>query len=573
MHKLPVCLLILSALFSHSLSAEFFVRFNHAGYSLERDKEIVVISTNDLTGESWQLSNEQGKIVKQGKLAKSLIGKTDHTSHAYNHLLDLSSVKSAGKYQLLLNQHSETIVIGQPPLKELASNMLQFLRNARSGSNDNKLTPNSHQGDKAVPIYRPIGAIEQGQWQIDRSAEKLNMLGGWYDAGDYIKFTLTIAYTSYYLLRAYQENPEFFMNNANKDAVSILDEAKFGLDYLVKTYPSKDEFIIQLSTGKDHHEPSRLPIQDRRDGKREALSAISPAHMGLTSAALALGSHLAAQSGDDARAKQYKNAAIAIYQRAKEEDALKQPAFERDQVNDFYRDDSHLDNMGLAAIELYLLTQNKHYLKQANQYSELAGAGSWSAWCCVTSSLNYRLAPYSEKAKQRLAEELKGYRQYDSAKGNIWGVPMIPTWAPLQGAHIVASYAGLYAETEQPQLMSLLWDNLDYLFGRNNWGVSFVATSLLDNAAQHFYTQVYKLLDLYPTGAVAEGPGSKDSYLSLKRYFKASELDNHYQQFNTSTQVFFDNSSNFQTMESTITIQAATIYMLAVADKLSVTAN
>ena len=372
-------------------------------------------------------------------------------------------------------------------------------------------------------------------------------------------------------MRAYQENPALFNTKYSQtDLVDILDEAQIGLDYLVKTFPTNNEFIIQVSTGEDHNQGQRLPQNDNRDGYREALSAISPAHMGLTSAALALGSQIFSSIAPE-KSQQYKQAASAIYHRARADDALTTAAFERDSTNDFYHDDNNDDNMGLAAIELYLLTAQNNYLEQAKQYSQQAGNGSWAAWCCVTSSLNYRLNSLDSSAQALLQEELQGFKSYDKNSGNIWGIPMQPSWAPLPGAAIAASYTGLTFLQDKQQDPQLLWDNLDYFLGRNNWGVSFVALPSLPKAAFHTYSQVYQLTGEYPLGAVAEGPGSKSTYLDLQQYFTPTAEDDYYQQFNTASQVFFDNSSNFQTMESTITGQATTLYMIAIASKVKST--
>lgn len=291
--------------------------------------------------------------------------------------------------------------------------------------------------------------------------------------------------------------------------------------------------------------------------------------MGLTSAALALGSRVFSEQNLPALANSYQQAAINIYQRARASDALPIPAFERDQVNDFYRDNNSDDNMGLAAIELYKLTKQREYLNQAKFYAEKVGNGKWAAWCCLTSSLNYQLSKFYDLAEQHFTDELTGYRNYHAEQGNIWGTPMPSGWGPLPGAAIAASYDGLhYLKAGQPD-PQMLWNNIDYFLGRNNWGVSFIAVPWLSKVASNVYSQVYQLSGEYPLGAVSEGPGSKDTYQDLQAYFTPSNEDDYYREFNTSEQVFFDNSSNFQTMESTIVGQATAIYMLTIASKVT----
>ena len=448
--------------------------------------------------------------------------------------------------------------------------LIRFLRVARSGTDDTLLSPASHLKDAKAILYRPKGNLSDGKWEIASEHETVDMAGGWYDAADYIKFTLTTAYTTYYLLRSYQEAPEYFTHSlSNSRFVDILDEAKHGLDYLSKTHPSRNQFIIQVSTGDDHKIGYRLPHRDPRDGKREALSAISPAQMGMTAAALALGAEIFEQVGETSLARAYLAKAQAIYIRAREPDALTQVAFEKDATNDFYRDNNPSDNMGLGAIELYRSTNDSRYLADAKDYAMAAGAGNWAAWCCVTSALNYRLSNETRTAQKRLSDELLGYRNYDRNQGNIWGIPMRPTWAPLPGAAIAAAYSGLSLMAELSSDASLLWDNLDYYFGRNNWGVSFVALPELSRAAVNTYSQVYQLTGEYPLGAVSEGPGSRTTYEALKPFFKPHDSDEYFKAFNTPAQIFFDNPTNFQTMESTIVGQASAIYLLTIVEKLA----
>jgi len=585
---------LLISCFSLPTLAEVFIRYNQAGYSAMRSKHIIVMANKEQNKATWQLKNSSTEIISSGLLGASIAAKTDHSAKPYNYLIDISNVTKLDDYQLVVtyadqesNEQTITkeIVIKAQPYQAIGSDILRFLRVARSGTADTLLTPASHLADDSAVLYEPLGDIKQGQWQQAQPLNTVDMLGGWYDAADYIKFTLTTAYTSYYLLRSYQEAPDFFQGTLSKrfsqtKFIDVLDEAKIGLDYLLKTQPSVDEFIIQVSTGKDHQQGYRLPQDDSRDGQREALSAISPSHMGLTSAALALGSKIFAKQNELALSEKYKKAAIAIFQRATQDDALVSPAFERDATNDFYLDNNSADNMGLAAIELYLLTTDEKYLMQAQHYAKQAHNGKWASWCCVTSSLNYRLSLLSDDANRNFTAELNGYQQYDRQQGNIWGIPMIPTWGPLAGAGIAASYGGLKYLQEQTNKSAvnntssnevdarLLWDNIDYFFGRNNWGISFVASRDLDFAVENIYSQVYQLTETFPLGAVSEGPGKRSTYLQLQDYFTPTLLDDSFEEFNTSTQVFFDNSSNFQTMESTIVGQAATLYMLAVASKV-----
>ena len=553
--------------FHVAMEAKIHLRFNHVGYSPIRTKKIIVMSDIDQSKGRWRLFDKNGNVALTGFLGSSLFGKTSHTPKNFNYIINLTPVQKVGSYSLkVADAEPVTIQVKQNLYDFMIADILRHLRVARSGSAGALLHPESHRGDKNSKIYRSIGDLDKGEWEVDPSKKIVDMLGGWYDAGDYIKFTLTIAYTAYYLLRAYETYPDIFKKeNSLTSLVDVLDEAKHGLDYLLKTLPDNNEFIIQVSTGADHKEKFRMPEHDKRDGRREALSAISPAYMGLTSAALALGANIFHDLGEIEQANQYRLKALSIYQRARQADALRAPVFERDEINDFYKDEKSEDNMGLAAIELYRLTGKSHFLSDAKSYSDLAGNGGWAAWCCVTSSLNFRLAHLDSKATEIFLAELTGFESYDQDNGNIWGLPMRQYWGPLQGAFIAAAYSGLAFMAEQRSDASLMWNNIDYFLGRNNWGIAFIASPEVPNSVRNVYSQIYQLTNEFPLGAVAEGPGDRATYEKLKNDFKAHPSDDLFEEFNTEQEVFFDNSSNYQAMESVITLQASAIYMLSVA--------
>jgi endoglucanase len=95
----------------------------------------------------------------------------------------------------------------------------------------------SHMGAGQDPQTHPWPGINQ--------TAILDLHGGWYDAGDYNKYTSWAARDIIVLLRAYSENPGAFGDNTNiaesgNGVPDILDEVKWGLDWLVR---------MQMSTG------------------------------------------------------------------------------------------------------------------------------------------------------------------------------------------------------------------------------------------------------------------------------------------------------------------------------------
>ncbi|MCH2110653.1 MAG: glycoside hydrolase family 9 protein [Polyangiaceae bacterium] len=551
-------------LLSLEAGAETRIRWNAAGYLPDAEKSVVIMSDEDLEGQGYQLLGQEQEVLS-GVIGASEVGVGAHTSQPYNYHINLTELDAEGDYTLRAGGQEVTISVSPDPYSTYLNDVLRHLRVARSGSDTAALHPASHLGDASCPVYQVEGDPNEGAWSLAEGVAPVDMLGGWYDAGDYIKFTLTISYTTYFLLKSYQTAPELFTKeNSSSELVDILDEAQFGLDYLMKTHPSDDLFIIQVSTGQDHNVGWRLPQNDSRDGSREALSAISVPQMGYTAAALALGAQVF-QEIDQDKASAYSAMAQKIYRRMRQPDAISTGAFERDPTNDFYHDSSPADNLSLAAFELYRLTGESDYLEAARNERSL-GAG-WLSWGNVDLHANQFIGQEDQETQDNARAELEYF--ISNGTNHFWNLPMIYTWASLPSWLSAGAAMGFDAASATPTSGSkkMYQDILDYTFGKNNWGVSFLASAELPNSVQNIYSQIYTLTGEFPQGAVSEGPGDRATHDDMMQYF-SGPLDTSLEAFNTEQAVFYDDEKDFMTQESVIVGQAAMLYFLAQAPRL-----
>jgi endoglucanase len=546
------------------LRAEVVLRWNQSGYAVSQPKVLIALSTTDLAGQGWRLQRG-GEVLQQGTFGPSMIGPGDHTPFAFNHAADFSTLREAAEYEFVTSGASPAkFRVGPTPYARLIPLPLRHLRAMRSGSHDTLLRSFSHPGDGRAPVLVPDGDPAEGKWKADEPARTVDALGGWYDAGDQIKFTLNQAATVYHLLLAYRLQPGLFGKvHSRSELPDVLDEARHGLEFLMRVYPDDDTFIIQVANAEDHRQESRLPEHDLLDGKRPALCALSRVHMGAATAALALGARTFGELGRIDDAARYGVMARRIYTRAQEDDTIP-TAFERDQVNDFYRDPDPTDQLALAAMELYALTEDEDYLTRAKTLAPPAGKEvGWADWNWLA---NTALAPHDATAKQRLLEETAGYVRHARERGAPWGIPSRYVWGSL------ARWVGIANASRQTSRLhgpltendALFWGIADYLFGRNNWGVSFLFNEEFPNTLRNLYSPAYKLLKKFPTGALSEGPGDRRLHDSLRKYFTIP-ADDPFHRFNTSAAVFFDNDSDFMCQEATITAQADLVLLLTLA--------
>lgn len=552
-------------------AAETLLRWNQAGYRPDQPITLVAMSGSDRNGEAWRVDrlDERGEAVGEpkhrGRFGPSVTGAGAHTPLPFNHIVTLGRLPEPGTYRFSTDGAAPAVLRVVPnPYTALLPLPLRHLRAMRSGSHETLLRTFSHPGDARALVHVPDGDPANGAWEPAEPARTVDVLGGWYDAGDQIKFTLNIAYTSYHLLFAYRMAPGLFEKEQSRSKLpDVLDEARHGLEFLMRVHPDADTFVIQVADARDHNQPARLPEKDPLDGKRPALCALSRAHMGAAAAALALGARTLGELGHSADAERYAAQARTIYTRARQPDTIA-CAFERDQVNDFYRDQSDEDQLALAAAELHALTGAAVYLEQAKSYAPPAATEvSWSNWHWLA---NLALASHDDAARLRLLEETRRYARNAAESGMPWGVPGRYVWGSLHrwigaanASRVTAVRYGPSAERD-----AVFTSMLDYTFGRNNWGVSFLFSERLPNTLRNLYSPAYKLLGAFPTGALSEGPGNRHTHDALQRYFEIP-ADDPFHRFNTPAAVFFDNDTDFMCQEATIGGQADGVLLLTLA--------
>lgn len=547
------------------VSAPDALRWNLAGYPESgRGRLVLAVSDSSLEGRAWTASGPDGTRLS-GILPAGSAGGSGQTPWRSHHAIDLSAAQAAGRWTLAVDGIDPvSIELGTRPWPGLASLALHHLSTVRSGPDPIVAWRRpSHLGDSACPVWVPRGEAESGAWKVSPSGRKLRAKGGWYDAGDYLKFTLTTAGTTWSLLRAWETDPGMFAATRGSDLPDVLDEARHGLEYLLGLFPDDTTFVIQVGDGRDHDQGSRLPEEDRLDGKRPVLTGLSPAHMALTSAALSLGARtFAALEGEQGFADTCARLALRTMEAAAV--APRREFFYRDATNDFYRDPTWYDNLALGAAETFRTTGDSLWRTRALAWLDSAGTASWASWGDWELVAAARLAEGDSTARKRFEDGIRGFVDWSLGEGSPWGVPMLQGWAPFDGYVVVAAEA-VGDGTRDDDGARLAWDIWDYLSGRNNWGVFFAIDTTRERSVRHLYSQIHPLSGQVGVGALAEGPGSAAEHAELSVWFDIP-VPAPEDTFNTATVVFYDDASDFQTMETTIGIQGGFLRMLAALD-------
>lgn len=560
-------LLILNLLLATSIFAQqdsLFVRWNQAGYFSKGPKSVIINSYNNLKGKAWFIKKGDSTLLK-GAIKQFLTSRGDHTNFKYNYKIDFSGITRNGNYKLIFEEKEYDLKIDSNPVQQFLPEILRYLRQQRSASKHTVDKAPAHFNDSIAPLH--LQNENKMEWLASTPQKTANVIGGWYDAGDYLKFNLTSAYTTYLLLSAYEANPQLFSfkNHSKTQYNDLLDEAKFGLDFLERCYINDSTFVIQVGDERDHQFGDRLATDDK-NMHRYAFTSLSRPHLAYNAAAYAIAARVF-NPIDSLLAAHYLDLGKKLFVLANKH---REAYWYQKGHEIFYADKNGYDNILLASAELYKTTGDKLYADKAKFYCTMAGRAYWASWSDFNMVAHAKSGKIIARSTQFLLDDLDGFYSKTQQPNNIWGVPHDYTWGSLYSFFGVANAAILYnegyAQNSKSPFINIAYDMIDYTFGKNNWGVSFVASKKLKNSVQNIYSQTYKLQPkLFPTGAIAEGPGGIEDHLANKQWFSLSKDAYKMEEFNTSKVVFFDDATDFQTMETTIGGLADAIYFLSLA--------
>jgi hypothetical protein len=197
-------------------------------------------------GSSYAVVDQSGKIIKQGPPIVWNGGATDSVSGDKIWWFDFSDVTVPGTYTIQdieRGVHSPEFRIGDNVYRDVLKHALRTYFYQRAGFKKTAETAGtawadaaSHMGRWQDPQTRPWKSKDQW-FKSDADAKDLH--GGWFDAGDFNKYTSWTAQYVIILLRAFDENPAAFgdgngIAESGNGIPDILDEVKWGLDWLTR---------------------------------------------------------------------------------------------------------------------------------------------------------------------------------------------------------------------------------------------------------------------------------------------------------------------------------------------------
>jgi endoglucanase len=561
------------------------VRVNQVGYLPEAPKIAVACSIDDTDSapRRFRVRSESGAVVLGPRVARRS-GSFGPCKATWR--LDFSAVRSPGRYVLEFSgAPAASVRIGRDVYAGGADTALHYMREQRSGFN---------------PFFRDSVHRLDG-YVIDDTGRVVKyqaVSGGWADASDYLQYVATSATATFHMLMAYRDHPAVFADAFDANGLpgsngvpDVLDEARHGVEWLLRMFPSDSELYNQLGDDRDHTYLD-LPTTDSSDygwgkgkqrpvyactGRPQGIFAYKNRSTGLASTAgkLASAFALAARVLPGTDTALLRRKAEAAYGLGVAHPGVCQTAPGRSPY--FYEEENWADDMELAAAELFALTRRDSLRRSALGF---AGREPVTPWFGADTARHYEWYPWfnaghwslwqtfrsSERAERATIVEYyrRGLAAVSARTNNGFrvGIPFI--WCSNDLMVSFATQAILYRRMSgDSRFRELEQAAIDWLFGANPWGVSMVIgyprAGQWPRDPHSVVAMQYGAEAL--TGGLVDGPVYRSIFSSLRGI--ALRHDDAYSRFNTGFVVYHDDLGDYSTNEPIMDGTANLVYLLA----------
>lgn len=558
-----------------------WVRINQIGYLPEATKVAVFMSNDAVQVDGFELIDAfTGEVAWRSDAVRptGALGQMKTTCR-----LDFSALKADGAYYIKVlssggETHSEIFPINPKVYDGTADFVLNYMRQQRCGWNP-FFKDSCHRKD----------GIIVGHPDPKKDSTFLDVTGGWHDASDCLQYTTTSANAIYQMMFAYQSNPEAFSDNYLADGTpgrngipDIVDEIYWGLKWLDKMNPDPGEMYNQIADDRDHV-GMRVPNKDQADygwgkgeyrpvwfcsgepqqrGKRgdknKTTGVASTA--GKFASDFALGAEILKPFYPEF-AEKIGAKAQAAYDAGVAKPGVCQTA---SVVSPYiYEGDNWVDDMELAAYEMFRRTGDKRYRTQAIEYARREPVTPWMG---ADSARHYQWYPFMNMGHYRIARNFGGkvsaefirnirsgiQRVYERGKDHpfMFGIPGIWCSNNLTSAMLTQCilYRELTGDTTYQEMEGAL---RDWLLGCNPWGVSMIVELPKGGI---FPTQPHSFIINYKmgntTGGLVDGPVYATIFGSLLGIRTDGGIN--YEEFQPGDLVYHDSTHDYSTNEPTM---------------------
>jgi len=559
------------------------IRVNQVGYLPESPKVAVVCSIDSTQPATFVVRDRRDRVVLGPRRA---VASGAFAGCRETYRLDFSALRVPGEYVIVAGGlRSPAIRIGVNVYAGAVDTLLGYMRQQRSGFN---------------PFFRDSVHKLDG-YVVDDTGRIVRfqpVSGGWADAADYLQYVATSATATYQMLMAHRDHGASASDVVQADGLpgantvsDLLDEARHGLEWLLRMFPNDTEMFNQLGDDRDHAYLD-LPTTDSSDygwgkGKQRPVYPCTGRQQGLfhgknrstgyasTAGKYASAFALAAQiyaPTDSPFARRLREKALAAYALGRTYPGVCQTAPGRSPY--FYEEANWTDDMELAAGELFALTRDSTFLRDARSYAHRERVTPWMGadtarhyeWFPWHNNGHFQLWRVGGSAARRDAAQY--YREGLDAvirratNGFRIGIPFI--WCSNNLVVSFATQARLYRMmTGDTRFREYEQAAIDWLFGANPWGTSMVIGYPRGGVwprDPHSVVSMQRGPEAL-TGGLVDGPVYRSIFQNLRGI--ALRSADEYAPFNTGFIVYHDDVGDYSTNEPIMDGTANLIYLMS----------
>ena len=569
-----------------------WIRVNQIGYLPEATKVAVFMSDETAQINGFELVDAfTGEVAFSSSAVRptGVMGRMKTTCR-----LDFSGLKTSGAYYIKVlssggETRSETFPVGAGVYDGAADFVLNYMRQQRCGWNP-FFKDSCHRKD----------GIIVGHPDPRKDSTFLDVTGGWHDASDCLQYTTTSANAIYQMMFAYQSNPEAFSDNHLADGTpgrngipDIVDEIYWGLKWLDKMNPEPGEMYNQIADDRDHV-GMRVPSDDQADygwgkggfrpvwycsgepqqrgrrGDRNKTTGVAST-AGKFASDFALGAEILRPFYPEF-AERIGAKAKAAYDAGVAKPGVCQTA---SVVSPYiYEEDNWVDDMELAAYEMFRRTGDGKYRTEAIEYARREPVTPWMG---ADSARHYQWYPFMNMGHYRIARNFGGkvsaefirnmrsgiQRVYERGKDHpfMFGIPGI--WCSNNLTTAMLTQCILYRELTGDTTYQEMEGSLrDWLLGCNPWGVSMIVELPKGGT---FPTQPHSFIIKYKmgntTGGLVDGPVYSTIFGGLLGIHTDGGVN--YEEFQPGDLVYHDSTHDYSTNEPTMDGTASLTFPLS----------
>ena len=569
-----------------------WIRVNQIGYLPEATKVVVFMSDETAQINGFELVDAfTGEVAFSSSDVRptGVLGRMKTTCR-----LDFSGLKTSGAYYIKVlssggETRSETFPVGAGVYDGAADFVLNYMRQQRCGWNP-FFKDSCHRKD----------GIIVGHPDPRKDSTFLDVTGGWHDASDCLQYTTTSANAIYQMMFAYQSNPEAFSDNHLADGTpgrngipDIVDEIYWGLKWLDKMNPEPGEMYNQIADDRDHV-GMRVPSDDQADygwgkggfrpvwycsgepqqrgrrGDRNKTTGVAST-AGKFASDFALGAEILRPFYPEF-AERIGAKAKAAYDAGVAKPGVCQTA---SVVSPYiYEEDNWVDDMELAAYEMFRRTGDGKYRTEAIEYARREPVTPWMG---ADSARHYQWYPFMNMGHYRIARNFGGkvsaefirnmrsgiQRVYERGKDHpfMFGIPGI--WCSNNLTTAMLTQCILYRELTGDTTYQEMEGSLrDWLLGCNPWGVSMIVELPKGGT---FPTQPHSFIIKYKmgntTGGLVDGPVYSTIFGGLLGIHTDGGVN--YEEFQPGDLVYHDSTHDYSTNEPTMDGTASLTFPLS----------